>query len=74
MNTNPEQINTNAGNSELLQKDLFFAIQGSVYNAANKYGKGLKEKIYQKALELVNFSTLAYVLKNQFIQMIGSLS
>ena len=41
---------------ELLEKELSYKIQGCVYNVANKYGKGLKEKIYENALieELVN--------------------
>jgi len=35
---------------ELLEKELSYKIQGCVYNVANKYGRGLKEKIYQKVL------------------------
>lgn len=51
MNTNEKQINTNAANPGLLHKNLCYEIQGCIYNVANKYGKGLKEIIYQKALE-----------------------
>jgi len=29
---------------------LCYKIRGAIYNVANKYGKGLKEQIYQKAL------------------------
>lgn len=35
---------------KILEKDLSYKIVGCVYNTANKYGKGLKEIIYQKAL------------------------
>ncbi|MFH0854359.1 MAG: GxxExxY protein [bacterium] len=35
---------------EMLEKELSYKIQGCFYNVANKYGKGLKEKIYQKVL------------------------
>jgi len=51
MNTNERQINTNPKRVDLLHKDLCYKIQGCFYNVANKYGKGLKEIIYQKALE-----------------------
>jgi len=44
-------MNTNAGSVDLLHKNLCYEIQGCIYNVANKYGKGLKEIIYQKALE-----------------------
>jgi len=37
-------------NKKLLYPELSYKIQGCVYNVANKYGKGLKEVIYQKAL------------------------
>jgi len=47
MNTNDEQINTNV---EILHKDLSYVLQKCFYNVANKYGKGFKESIYQKAL------------------------
>jgi len=33
-----------------LEAELSYKIQGAIYNVANKYGKGLKEQIYQKAL------------------------
>jgi GxxExxY protein len=36
---------------ELLEKELSYKIQGCVFDVSNKYGKGLKEIIYQKALE-----------------------
>lgn len=36
---------------DILEKELCYRMQGCVYNVANKYGKGLKESIYQKALE-----------------------
>lgn len=38
-------------NKNLLYPELSYKIQGVVYEVANKYGKGLKEQIYQKALE-----------------------
>ncbi len=34
----------------LLEQELSYKIRGCIYNVANKYGKGLKEVIYQKAL------------------------
>ncbi|MFC1613428.1 GxxExxY protein [Patescibacteria group bacterium] len=34
----------------LLEEQLSYKVRGCIYNVANKYGKGLKEKIYQKAL------------------------
>lgn len=34
----------------LLEPELSYEVQGCIYNTANKYGKGLKESIYQKAL------------------------
>lgn len=37
-------------NKGLLYPDLSYAIQGAIFAVANKYGKGLKESIYQKAL------------------------
>lgn len=37
-------------NKNLLEPDLSYKIQGAIYNVANKYGNGLKEQIYQKAL------------------------
>ena len=35
----------------LLEEELSYKIRGCFYGVANKYGKGLKENIYQKALE-----------------------
>lgn len=35
----------------LLEPELSYKIQGCLFEVANKYGKGLKESIYQKALE-----------------------
>lgn len=35
---------------KILEKDLSYRIVGCVYDTANKYGKGLKEIIYQRAL------------------------
>ena len=35
----------------LLEKELSYKVRGCFYNVANKYGKGLKEIIYQKSLE-----------------------
>ena len=37
-------------NNKVLEADLCYKIVGAIYNVANKYGKGLKEQIYQKAL------------------------
>jgi len=34
-----------------LERDLSYKIRGAIYNVSNKYGTGLKEQIYQKALE-----------------------
>jgi GxxExxY protein len=36
--------------TNILEKDLCYKIQGCIYNVSSKYGKGLKENIYQKAL------------------------
>lgn len=36
--------------AKLLEEELSYRVRGSVYDTANKYGKGLKEIIYQKAL------------------------
>lgn len=36
--------------AEILEKELSYTIVGCVYSTANKYGRGLKEKIYQKLL------------------------
>lgn len=35
---------------KLLEEELSYKIRGAVFTVANKYGKGLKEGIYQKAL------------------------
>lgn len=35
---------------KLLEEELSYAIRGCIYATANKYGKGLKEIIYQNAL------------------------
>lgn len=45
MNTDTKQINT-----DLLFGDLTYKIRGAIFTVSNKYGKGLKEIIYQKAL------------------------
>ncbi|TSC95007.1 MAG: hypothetical protein CEN87_19 [Parcubacteria group bacterium Licking1014_1] len=37
-------------NKNLLEADLCYKIQGAIFNVVNKYGKGFKENIYQKAL------------------------
>ena len=52
MNTDQNQlINTDASKKgELIFEDLTYKIRGAIFNVANKYGKGLKEQIYQKAL------------------------
>lgn len=36
--------------SKLLEPKLSYQIQGACFQVVNKYGKGLKEKIYQQAL------------------------
>lgn len=36
--------------TNILEKELCYKIQGCIYNVSSKYGKGLKENIYQKAL------------------------
>jgi len=41
---------TNLHNKSLLYPELSYKLQGAIYNVSNKYGNGLKEKIYQKAL------------------------
>lgn len=33
-----------------LERDLSYKLRGAIYGTANKYGPGLKEQIYQKAL------------------------
>jgi GxxExxY protein len=45
MNESPRIINKN-----VLEAELCYKIRGAIYNVANKYGRGLKEIIYQKAL------------------------
>lgn len=45
INTNKERMNTN-----ILHKDLSYAVQGAFYEVFNKYGRGFKESIYQEAL------------------------
>jgi hypothetical protein len=45
-----KQINTEGSTENLLYEDLTFKIRKCIFNVANKYGKGLKENIYQKAL------------------------
>lgn len=37
-------------NKNLLYPELSYQIQGAIFAVANKYGKGFKESIYQKAL------------------------
>src|SRR3989344_2935094 len=37
-------------NKNILEAELCYKIQGVIYSIANKYGYGLKEQIYQKAL------------------------
>lgn len=37
-------------NKDLLEPELCYKIQGAFYSVVNKYGRGLKEQIYQKAL------------------------
>lgn len=37
-------------NKNLLEPELSYRIQGCIFNVSNKYGRGLKEGIYQKAL------------------------
>ena len=41
---------TRITNKNLLEPELSYKIRGMIYNVANKYGRGLKEQIYQKAL------------------------
>ncbi|MEK7664119.1 MAG: GxxExxY protein [Patescibacteria group bacterium] len=42
---------TQTTNKNFLEAELSYRIQGVIYGVSNKYGKGLKEQIYQKALE-----------------------
>lgn len=46
MNTDQSQLI----NTDLLHSDLSYKVRGAIMNVANKYGKGLKESIYQAAL------------------------
>ena len=51
--TNKHEFMTNKHeyiNEKVLEAELCYKIQGCIFNVANKYGKGLKEQIYQKAL------------------------
>jgi len=54
MNTEEgKQINreeTRRMNTDLLYPELSYQVRGAIMEVANKYGKGLKEIIYQKAL------------------------
>lgn len=34
----------------LLEEELSYKVRGCIYKVANKYGKGLKEKVYQNVL------------------------
>ncbi len=36
--------------NKLLEEELTYKIRGCIFNVSNKYGRGLKEKIYQKVL------------------------
>lgn len=51
MDANQKQKDTNVGKLGLLHGKLSYDLQGCIFRVANKYGKGLKEIIYQKALE-----------------------
>ncbi|MFH1048918.1 MAG: GxxExxY protein [Patescibacteria group bacterium] len=46
--TNTHECTNNL--DKVLESVLSYRIVGAIYNTANKYGKGLKEQIYQKAL------------------------
>ena len=51
--TNENKFMTNKHeftNGKILEAELCYKIVGAIYNVANKYGNGLKEIIYQKAL------------------------
>jgi GxxExxY protein len=43
-------MNEPTRNTNILEKELSYKIQGCIFNVSNKYGKGLKESIYQKVL------------------------
>jgi GxxExxY protein len=46
---------------KLLEEELCYKIRGCVFDVANKYGKGLKENIYQNALaEEFNLKNLKF--------------
>jgi len=42
---------TRITNKSILEPELSYKTHGIIYDVANKYGIGLKERIYQKALE-----------------------
>ena len=46
MNTDGNRRN----NTELLHKDLSYNVRGAILSVSKKYGKGLKESVYQNAL------------------------
>ena len=46
--TDLHNITDNTDN--FLERDLSYKLRGAIYEVANKYGTGLKEQIYQKAL------------------------
>lgn len=37
-------------NTDLLEAELSYKLQGAVFNVSNNYGAGFKEQLYQKAL------------------------
>jgi len=45
-----KQINTDKSKPGLLHEELSFKVRKCIFNVAKKYGKGLKEGIFQKAL------------------------
>lgn len=49
-NTHESRISHAVTNKTLLYPELSYEIQGALFAVANKYGKGLKESIYEKAL------------------------
>ena len=52
--------------TDILEKELSYKIQGCIYNVANKYGRGLKEKIYENALiEELNTAGLKYEIQKR---------
>ncbi len=48
--TNMENKKPVITNKNFLYPELSYQIQGAIFDVSNKYGKGLKESIYQKAL------------------------